>query len=159
MAAPTPGTKPTPVGYKMPDGFPSMLTMSGAPSVALWIQTIKFGGYDGGDKIPTTTMMNLHRRTFAPRSLLTKDDCTFKAAFDPDIFNGTIQGLINLPQTITEFYPDGSSLCYYGFLQKMGEPEFKEGEFPVADFTVVATNWDTVHQVEAIEVFTAASGT
>jgi hypothetical protein len=166
MAAPSPGAKPNPQAgsFKMPDGFKTLLSFKNATGVGLWIQTIKPGGIDGGDKIPTSTMMNNVWRTFAARSLKTKQDTTFKAAFDPDILNpnaaNNIMGVINDDtETITEFYPTGDNQCYYGFCQKMDDPEFKEDEFPVADFTVVATNWDKTAQVEAGPVFTPGGGT
>ncbi len=165
MAAPTPSAKPTsPTGFKMPDGYRTLVVSKNHPLLQIWIQSIKPGGVDGGEKINTTTMYNNAWRTFAARSLRTKEDTVMKGAFDPDILRSgdanNINAAINDPNdTITEFYPDGSSQCFYGYYQKMGAPEFKEGEFPVAEFTIVATNWDGQNQVEAGPFFTAATGT
>lgn len=148
----------------MPDGFQSLIVFKNASGVALWPQQIKFAGIDGGDKINTTTMFNSKWRTFAARKLQTLEDVTFKAAIDPDILNpnaaNNIMGVINDDtETITEFWPDGSTRCYYGYLQKMTNPEMKEGEFPIFDFTIVVTNYDKVNQVEAGPVFTPGVGT
>lgn len=165
MAAPTPGTRPTsPSGYKMPDGFSSVIGFKNRPGISLWIQTVKFAGIDGGEKINTTTMFNVAVRTFAARQLKTLDDVTFKAAFDPDILvtsgpNSIWAAINDDSETITEFWPEGSTRAYYAYLQKMAAPEMKEGEFPTADFTITVTNWDKANQTEAIPVFTPAGGT
>lgn len=166
MAAPSPSARPTsPTGFKMPDGYQSLFAFKNASGIQLWMQTNKFGGYDGGDKIPTSTMFNIAWRTFAARKLKTKDDSTSKCAFDPDVFNptGTGGGIVvtinDDSETITEFFPDGSTLAYWGFLNKFMNPEFKEGDFPTADVTIVCTNWDKLNQVEAGPIFTPASGT
>lgn len=166
MAAPTPGVKPTiPTGYFLnPDGFRSLIVFSQNPGIALWPVTLKFGGYDGGAKINVTTMYNVEWRTFRLRQLKEKEDTTGKFGFDPNIFGvGTGFGLKNLINNdrgvITEFYPDGGSLCYYGGLMKFSNPEFKEGDFPQADCTIVCTNWDYTNSVEAGPVWTPALAT
>lgn len=158
---PTPTNRPTsPSGFKMPDGYQSLIVSKNHPTIALWIQTVKFASIDGGDKIVTTTMYNLEWHTAAARHLKKMDDATFKAAFDPDILaeNQIVAAINDNTDTITEHWPDGSSRCYYGCFTKMGPPEMKEGEFPVADFTVIVRNTDSAYQ-EAGPVFTPAGGT
>lgn len=166
MAAPTPGTKPTiPTGqFLLPDGFRSLIVFSQAPTIAIWPVTLKFGGYDGGAKINITTMYNLAWRTFRLRQLKEKEDTTGKFGFDPNIFgvgaNYGLTGLINNDHgVVTEFWPDGGTLCYYGGLMKMSAPELKEGDFPQFDATIVCTNWDFSNNVESGPVWTPSAGT
>lgn len=167
MAAPTPSARPSiPSGQLLlPDGFKSLIVFSAYPLLAIWPVTLKFGGYDNGAKIAISTMYNVRWRTFRLRQLIEKMDTTFKAGFDPTVWGvGTpgngLSGIVGNDRCIvTEFWPDGGTLCYYGGIAKADNPEMKEGEFPQMDFTVVATNWDYINNTEAGPVWTPPAGT
>jgi hypothetical protein len=65
----------------------------------------------------------------------------------------------NKDDTITETYPDGSTLAYYGWLKSAKPQSKKEGEFPKLTVEIVPSNWDATNNVEEKEVFTPAGGT
>jgi len=142
----------------MPDGFRSLVTFASNPSIQLWERQIKPPGIDGGEGIDTTTMHNVAWRTRQPRKLKTLDPSTFMAAYDPDVIP-SLYGQINRQDTITFTFPDGSTLCFFGFLQKFEPGELREGEFPDATCTFVPTNQDLTTGVEQAPVFTPAAGT
>ncbi len=142
MAAPTPTARGTPGGIKLRDGFSSKITFATAPTVALWEKTVKPPGMDGGDSVPQTTMHNTVYKTKAPQQLKELTDSEFTAAYDPICYT-TLLSLINVLTVITVAFPDGSSLAFFGYLQKFIPGELKMGEQPEAQCTIVATNMDT----------------
>jgi hypothetical protein len=158
MAAPTPAVRTIPTTFKMPDGFSTEIVFTSNVSIAFWEQTIKPPSADGGEPIPTTTMLNVAWRTFDHRHLKTLVPFNVNAMFDPDVIPNLFS-LINLSDTVTVKFPDGSTLCFFGFLQKYEHSEHKEGEPPMITLTIVPTNWDAAGNVEAGPVFTPASGT
>lgn len=158
MAAPTPVTRVTPGGVKLKDGYPTRVAFSLDPDVSLWEKSVKPPGMDGGDPIDQTTMWNEDFRTRAPRSLVTLTESTFKAAYDPDVYN-QLMAMLNKEQTITDVLPDGSTLSYYGFMQKFEPDDHVEGTQPEATVTIVPTNFDPVNKVEAGPVLISAPGT
>lgn len=142
MAAPTPTARGTPSGKKLNDGFSSKITFATAPTVALWEKKVTPPGLDGGDPIETTTMFNVTLRTMANRQLKTMTNMTFTAAYDPICYT-TLLGLVNVPTTITVKFPDGSTVAFFGYLQKFEPGELSEGAQPEATCTIVPTNTDT----------------
>ncbi len=158
MAAPTPAAVGSPGGIKLKDGYQTRITFNADTDVSLWEKSVKTPGVDGGDSIEQTTMRNSTWRTFAPRSLKTLTEATFKGAYDPDIYNQLL-ALINVETTVTVQFPDGSTLAFYGFLKTFEPDELVEGTQPEASVTIVPTNFDHVNKVEAGPVLTSVSGT
>lgn len=158
MAAPTPTPRVLPTGKNLPDGFKSLITFARKTNISFWEKTVQPIGLDGGDPIDTTTMHNIHWRTFRPRHLKTGTPFTCKVAYDPVVFTD-IQSLINQDDTVTQTLSDGSTIAFYAFLQKFEPGELQEGQFPEATITVVPTNWDAANGVEADPVVTPVSGT
>ena len=158
MAAPTPTARITPTGWKMPDGFKSLITFKNAPAVQFWEKTVKPPGFDGGDKIDTTTMHNIKYRTGAAKFLITLTESSAACAYDPDVIDN-ILNLVNQETTITITFPDHTTLAFYGFLNKFEMNDLKEGEMPEASVSIMPTNWDSVNFVEAAPVLTEAPGT
>lgn len=159
MAAPTPTVRQIPTGTKSPNGFPVHVTFSQNPAMWIWEKAVKPPSPDGGEAIDTSTDFNVAWRTKAPRALKTMMPVTIKAAYDATVWPQLMTN-INLEQTITHTYPDGSTLCYYGFLQKAEYEETGEdGKQPEVTLTVIPTMWDPVNQVEAGPVFASAHGT
>ena len=164
MAAPVPTPRTLALtGFRMPDGFRSLVTLQNSPAIQLWEHAaggVKPPGFDGGEPVNTTTMHNNAWRTKRARKLKEMTPCTFKAAYDPDVLPAVLQQ-INLEQSITFLYPDGSTLAFWGFLQKFESGGMEEGKMPEADCTVVPTNVDPVGNPggEDGPVFTPALGT
>ncbi len=158
MSAPTPTARQTPAGIKVKDGFPATITFAADPDVSFWEKTVKPPGIDGGDPIPQTTMLNSAWHTMAPRSLKKLTECSGSAAYDPNVVNN-ILALINVETTVTVRWADGSTLAFFGYLQKVEFEELKEGEQPSLNYTVQPTNFDPVAHTEQPPVLTSVVGT
>jgi len=158
MAPPSVTARTTPVGYKMPDGYRSTFAAAAKPGLQLWEVSGKPPGIDGGEMINTTTMLNNIWRTWDARHLKTLTPLTFKAAFDPDVWNDLLN-MINTPGAWTFHYPSGDALSFYANLEKVEPEDFEEGKMPMVTCTLTPTNWDPVNFVEAAPVYTVAAGT
>lgn len=141
-------------GIRIDDGFASAIAFSVNPNVALWETEVQLPGVDGGDAIDTTTMRNIKYRTKDIRKLITLTEsqhtCRYTAESYQDILN-----LVNVPGSITIWFPDGadvgsgSNLSFFGYLSKADFKAFKEGEPPEVEITIVPTNTDPVDGSEA----------
>ncbi len=159
MAAPSSSVRQTPAGNRMPEGFRTLITFNLVKNVALFEVSAKPPGVDGGDAIDITTQHNLLVHTMFPRTLIKWDDLTFNAAYDPDALSKILNHLINKNGSITQLFPDGSTLDFFGFLRKFEPQELKEGEFPMAQVTVTVSNYDDTNHVESTPVLTPHAGT
>jgi hypothetical protein len=158
MAAPALSARSTPSGILLPDGYQTLISFTANTSVSFWEKTVKPPGVDGGDPIQETTMHNTAWRTMAPRALKTLTESTCVCAYDPNLYN-QIVSLINVRTSITVHFPDGSTLVFYGFLQKFEPSEMKEGDQPEATVTICPTNYDPSAHAEASPVLTSVAGT
>lgn len=158
MAAPGDTVRQTPAGIYLKNGYSTKVAFARAPSISLWERTAKPPGVEGGDGIDTTTMFNTTYRTMAARTLITLGESSFKAAYDPNVYN-TILTLVNQEGAITHHFPDGSTLSYFGFLKGFEPDEMQEGTMPEATVSIVPTNYDPVAHVEADPVLTSVAGT
>jgi hypothetical protein len=158
VAAPTATVRPVPAGAKLLDGFPTRIAFASKPDLRIWENGAKPPGFDGGEAIPTSTHHNVKYHTAAPRKLLKVGPVTFKAAYDTRALND-IQSLINVQDAVTLIFPDGTTVAFWGFLQKFEPDDNEEGKFPMANCTVVPTNWDPINNVEAGPAVTPAPGT
>ncbi len=158
MSAPTPTARGTPAGIHLEDGFSSKITFASNATLSLWEKSINAPGLDGGEPVPQTTMFNTVYRTMAPRKLKTLTPHTFMGAYDPNIYNLLISQ-INVKDTVTITFPDGSTLAFFGFLQKFEPGPLVEGTQPEASCTVVPTNADPTTGAEQSAVLTSVAGT
>ena len=158
MAAPVASARSAQTGIKLVDGYRSQITIALNPAINFWEKSNKPPGVDGGEPIPQTTMSNNLWRTMAARSLQTLTTSTSKAAYDPVLYT-EILAVLNKPTTITQSFGDGSTLAYYGYIQKMEFAELVEGTQPECDVTIVPTNFDPVNHVEAGPTLTSVAGT
>jgi hypothetical protein len=158
MASPSLVTRTTPTGWKMPDGFKTLIGIGPDPGMAVWEKTVKPPPIDGGDGIDTTTMHNIAWRTKDAKHLKTLAPFAVKCAYDPDVVADLIL-YVNQNTNITVKWPDHSTLTFFGFISKAEFGDLKEGEFPEVDLTFTPTNWDPTNFVEAAPVFTAVAGT
>jgi len=158
MAAPANTVRGTPAGIKLKDGFPTTIAFAANSTVSFWEKEVTPPGLDGGEKVPQSTMLNTALRTFASRGLYELSDVSVKAAYDPNVYNQIIS-LINTEGSITIKWKDGSTIDFFGYLQKFTPDNVVDGTQPEASITIVCTNWDPVNKVEAAPVLTSVSGT
>jgi len=158
MSAPAPTVRGTPSGIKLKEGFHIKHTFALNPTIELWEKDVKPPSLDGGEPVEQTTQHNVLWETMAPRSLIKMGPVTFKAAYDPNMYNSLL-ALINVETTCTETFPDGSTLAYYGFLNKVEPEDVTIGKQPEVNVTVIVTNWDFVNKVEAGPLLTSVAGT
>ena len=158
MAAPSATARQDPGGIRIDDGYRTLITFATDPDVQLWEKSIKPPGMDGGEGIDTTTMHNDTYRTKSPRQLKSLTESTFTAGYDPVIYTSLI-ALINVETTITITFPDGTTLAFYGYLQKAEQSELKEGEFPEVTCTFTPTNQDPTTGDEEAPVLVNVAGT
>jgi hypothetical protein len=158
MAAPVTTVRSLPAGIKMDDGFSTVIAFARDPDIEFWEKQVQPPGVDGGDAIETTTMHNILWRTMAPRQLRTLTEFTITAAYDPVLYN-SILNILNISDSITIHFPDGSTLDFFGYLKFFEPGEHVEGEQPEATITIVPTNFDFANDVEADPVLTEVAGT
>lgn len=157
MTAPTPTARSTPGGRKLGTGFPITIAFSLDPDISIWEKSVTPMGIEGDDPNDTTNMHNDTWRTKSPRTLMTGTDVTITCQFSP----GTMvqmEAIINVPQVITEHYPDGASICYYGFVKSYIPGDMTE-EVPESTVTIIPTNQDPITCAEEGPVYSPGSGT
>ena len=158
MSAPTSTPRQVPTGFKLPDGYQTMIAFSLKPAIQLWEKTVRPFGLDNGEPIDTTTMLNQRWRTKGFRKLTGNPDVTMSCAYDPDVATD-IEAIIGVNQAITVWLPDDSNWAFWGALVKWEPQEHQEGAMPMVNVTIGVSNWDSTAGVEAGPVFTAAAGT
>lgn len=158
MAAPVATARQDPVGIKMDDGYRTLVSFAVDPDASFWEKSITPPGLDGGDEIDTTTMHNDVWRSMAPRALITMTPFQMTVAYDPNVYN-LFLSIINVETTVTVWFPDGSTLAFYGFLKSFEPGELVEGTQPEATVNVVPTNADPTTGAEEAPVLTSAPGT
>ena len=144
------------------DGFSTVIQFSALPTVKFKEKTVQPPGIDGGDKIPTTTMFNTLWSTFAARQLQELTDASTTVAYDPDVYSDAqiTTALLNVEQTVTIHFPDGSTLAFFGYLKSFIPQSHEEGTQPEADIVIVPTNRDTASPYgEEGPAMTEVSGT
>jgi hypothetical protein len=157
--APTTTNPVTPgPGVQMPDGFSSKIVFALYPTCPFWELVPKFGGVDGGAPIKLSSMRNTLWHTAAARTLLMAEDTEVEVSFQPDLWNKVVSHLLNQNGSVTEWFPDGSSLSYYGWLGKLGQMSMQEGELPKCGITIHKSCRDASGN-EVGPVMTPATGT
>lgn len=142
---------------RIDDGFSTTISFADNPSVLFYEKTVTPPGMDGGGPNDTTTMRNTSLRTKAPKQLKTMTQMTAVVSYDPEVFDPTeVWAMINENQLITIDFPDGSSLDFWGWLDKFMPGEVQEGEQPTATITIECSNQND-SGVETAPVFNAAS--
>jgi len=141
----------TPAGTKMDDGHSTRLTFAADADVNIWEKAIQPPALSGDGPIDTTTFLNTTYRTRAPKSLLSLEEMTFTAAYDPSVYNDMI-AMLNTNQLVTITFSDASTLAFYGYVDEFAPQEVAEGEQPEAECTVIPTLQNA--GVETAPVFT-----
>ncbi len=126
---------------RIDDGFSTLIEFSLNPGVKLWEKEVTPPGMDGGGPNDTSTMRNVTWRTFAHKGLITMTAMTFKAAYDPTVYN-QLRAMINKNQQISVTFADGSVLSIWGWLNKFQPGASAEGSQPTADCEFQPSNQD-----------------
>jgi hypothetical protein len=158
MASPTKIARVDPTGIHLDDGHSTKIALQNDANINFWEKIVAPPGLDGGDAIDISTMFNSTYRTFAPRSLVTMTDTTITAAYDPILYD-EILAQLNLQQSITVTFPDGSTLSFFGFVRLFEPQDNEEGTQPEASITITPTNYDPVNRVEAAAETDLVAGT
>lgn len=158
MAAPTVGTRTTPGGKILENGHPIRICFSLDPDISFKEITLTPPSALGGDPIDITTQWNSTKRTKAPRTLHDTGNASGTCAFDAAIIT-LIYAIINIPQTITYQYADGTKEAHYGWLQDFVRNEMSEGAMPTANYSIVHSNWDSVNDAESGPTVVDIAGT
>ena len=148
MAAPSATSRSTPSGIPLRDGHSTLITLAADADISFWEKTVQPPGIDGGDPVNATTMHNTTYRVQRPSSLISLTEVTSTVAYDPAVYT-QILAVVNVETTITITFADGSTVAFFGYLQKFEAQEVEEGEQPEAEITIVPTNWDSSNSVEA----------
>lgn len=156
---PTTTARGTPTGKKLRNGHPTKLAFALLPAANFWEVTTGVPGVDGGPEVNNTTMHNVLWETMIPGALLTLSPFDVDAAWDPNFYGQCSATLINKNGSVTVHLPDGSTIDFFGFLQKMVPQPLKKNEFPMVKLTIVPTNTDPTTYAEAAPVVTEVVGT
>lgn len=148
MAAPPIARRVIPLAVRLDVGYQAVVVFRSLPNLAIFEKTNQPPGGDGGDPIETTTQLNLAFETKSPQRLKGYGDATIVAAYDPHVF-ATLDGIINLPDSVTFGWPDGSAAAYWAYLRKYEFSAMEKGAQPEMTLTIVVTNWDPTNCVEA----------
>jgi hypothetical protein len=156
MAAPVAVARQTPAGIMLREGFHSKITFTRFPAVSFWEKTVDPPGYEGGEPIDQTTQFNAAFRTRWPRTLIDVTPISIPdAAYDPNVYNQMIL-MINVNDTVTIAFQDGSTIAFYGYLRSFNPNPTREGEQPTCSITIVPTNVDSSFAEQAPVVVSVA---
>lgn len=141
-AAPVATVRGTPGGIKLKDGYSTKITVASNATIEFWEKMVTPVGYDAGNKIPQSTMHNTRYRTYAMPSLIDVTESTIKVAYDP-LWHTSVLNVLGKLETITETFPDGSTLAYFGSIKSFVPDAHEEGKQPEATIVIVALNVDS----------------
>ena len=121
------------------DGFSTTINVAGTTFIE---KTLTPPGISAGGAIDTTNMRNTAWRTKRPKSILELLDSGISVQWDPAAYTAIIADL-RVNQEIIITFPDGDILTFYGWLDTFDSGEMQEGEEPLADITIIASNTDS----------------
>lgn len=138
---------------RLDDGFATVITIAGAPTVKLFEKEVTPPSFAAGGPIETTTMRNSRMRTAAPKKLLTTGQISATVAYATDSIP-VLQAQIGVNQQITVTFPDGSTLAMWGWIDAFTPGNNTEGAQPTANLVVQPSNRDNAGAEQA-PVYTA----
>lgn len=159
MAAPAPSQRVAPTNsVRLENGYRSLVTFSLDTNLDVFEKAVTPAGYDGGEPINTADMFRNFWQTQAPRALVKMTPLTMVCNYDPKVYS-QLKAMYNKRQTITEWYPNGDNLAYFGYIQKVDRNSHADGTQPEMTITVIPTNEDPTTHEEEDPVFTEYTGT
>lgn len=157
MAAPAATARQTPAGIKLDNGHGIKVTFSRDPDISFWEKEVQPPATEVADGVETKTMFSLEWETFAEPALKKLTGGKATVAYDPAVFT-QIEALIGINDQITVRWPDGSTLAFWGYLQKFEPSSVKTDEQPEAEVSFFPTNQDD-SGAEQAPVMVSVSGT
>lgn len=130
-----------PAGQRLRDGFASLITFAGAPTISLWEREVTPPGVDGGGPNDVTNMRSTAWRSKLPKKLKSADDITVTAQYGPQVYNDII-AQCNVNQLITVTFSDLAQVKVWGWLNTFKPNPMREGEAPDAVVTIHCSNLD-----------------
>jgi hypothetical protein len=158
MAAPSPTARQAPVGIWLDSGHSTKITLGNRPAISFWEKTVTPFSVDSGDAIDTTTMHNTRYVTKAPQPLLDLGDISGSCSYDPNVLVDLVL-YTGLKTTITVTHPDGSTWAAYGYLKSFAPQENSRPNQPVANYTIIITNYDPANHTEVGPAVASVAGT
>lgn len=140
------------------DGWQTLVSFALAPAILWREKEVQAPGLEIGS-IETTTMRNgapLNWRTMRPKSIFTLTPMEMSVQYDPLSYatiTGTFTGVGNAPagvagtQTITVTFPDTTTLAFTGWVDKFQPQKNKEGDFALADATIIPGHQDVLGNI------------
>ena len=122
---------------KITDGSGTTLTWATSSSFVVSKTEIKPYGLDGGGRVETTTLENTIWETASPKKLKKCTALTFEGLFDPALLAAAP---VNVNDTITITYPDGSHDVVRGWLDKWEPGTIKVGDKTTCSGTIEISN-------------------
>jgi hypothetical protein len=126
---------------RITDGHRTLISFQLAPSLKIWQVDVTPPGLDAGGANDVTVMENLRYRTFMPKHLVTLTEAGATVQYDPIFYNDLVE-MIGINQLCFVTFPDGSSVEFWGWLDKITPNAAKEGEPPTATMRVIPSNMD-----------------
>ena len=147
------------------DGFVTSLTFGGC-TLTICAKSITPPEMDSGGSIDITPMVTGRKyRIKSPKYLINLNSMNVTAAYDPVVYS---QGMVissravGSNQLFVLTFPDGSTLEFWGAVEKMTFGENKEGEQPTVTLMITPTLWNGTFSaagcpLEVSPAFTAGS--
>lgn len=157
MTAPTPTTRVAPVGTRLGDGYQTLVTIAADTDISFWEISATPVGFEGGDKVDTTTMHNVTWMTGEPQTLIDTTPMQIKAAYDPVVLDQLVS-ILNQKTTITFTYPNGDQDAVWGWVRSAVRDEITRGQMPTMTIVIESGNTDT-SGVEAGPNYVTSLGT
>jgi hypothetical protein len=137
------------------DGYKVTITLGG-PGANLYGEIeITPPEIDGRGGIDMTSMRNLAWVTMAPKSLKQLNPVNAKLMFDPSLIPA-VYARVQRNTLFTITFPDGATLTFWGWIDKMTHDPLKESERPTLTVVIQPSNLNSQCQ-EAGPVFTAGT--
>lgn len=142
VTARVPGDKP------LPEGFQLKLVSNTLPTACYFEVAVKPPGLQVG-AIDQTTMYNSNVRTKLPAKLKEWMAITGTAAWGPKVFSAADvrDALMGRNSSWTCYFPDGSYLDFWGWLDQFDPQETQDKNRPIANITVEISNLDTAGNI------------
>ena len=131
----------TPADALLEDGHQTLITVADDPDISFWEKEVQPPGIDGGGENNITTMHNTAWRVFAPKKLKTLTPVVITAGYNPAVYDQIIAELQD-NQEITVTFSDGSTVVFWGWVDKFIPQGSSEGGMPEAEITIIPSNRD-----------------
>lgn len=142
-----------PTGIPMINGFKTTIAFAANAAVKFWEETVAPPGFDGGEKVEMTSMLNISDRTYAAQVLKTLTDTNITAFWVPALYTDIV-ALINTNGWITVHLPDLSNIRFVGYLQSAIPQAHTNNSPPKIDIKINVTN-RLNNGIETVPVWTA----